>query len=58
MFELIVMTCVLLQCEDIKVDSLHPTMEACEAVMEEKFDDLEDGQAVMCIRKRTEELTA
>ena len=50
MFSLILMTCISLNCQHIEVVSQHLTMAACEQAMMKAYDDLEDGQAVMCIK--------
>ena len=49
MYLLLIATCVVFQCEHIQVVSEHATLEACESVMEKKWADVKEGEALLCI---------
>ena len=54
MYVLILMTCVHLQCEYLEVTNEYKTLAACEVAMEAKYDEIEDGQGLLCVEKQPE----
>lgn len=58
MYVLILMVCQsTFNCTEAEIISVHPTLAVCEAEMERRFDEIEDGQAVMCIENSEAEST-
>ena len=57
MYVLILLTCQGLACMQFEVLAKYPSLSSCEAAMEERYDQLADGQGLMCIRTTDGELT-
>ena len=58
MYILILMVCQsTFHCTEAEIIDVFPTMATCEAAMEERFPELESGQATMCIENSEAEKT-
>ena len=53
MWKLIVMTCAVLSCSESEIRGIYKSLPECEAAMQETFETLKPGQAVMCLNDDT-----